>query len=650
MVKTYLKTFLRMFARHKARLVSIILMVLVSVGFSAGIGMATDKMDYALDAVYRDENLYDLLIKSTRTDGFTDEERALLSSRYGEHLLLSSSLEFEEAATETTAEMFGLTITTRMTFEGVGNGVSKVYFYDMPPSDVPIDKLEVLEEAERPDDLPDSVYDVYVERETPQLKGYALGSTLKASVVIDLGALGTQTNEYSFFVRGIIENPVHMATRKDISLQFTDDAGEQKQLESIFYLFEQGPAADGGMGRLSPPANDAYITLERDGALVLSGSYLDRIRTEKAELEALFSPLGDAVKVLTLDDCFSTSSFHAYAKKIEGIGCIMMAVFLAVTLLVVLSTMTRLLEEERAQIACLSTLGYGPAAILVKYLLFALLGTIIGAFGGYFAGMGLAYIVYKNFEWNFALPPFPSRVSTVFYFLVAGVILASTLAATLISGLRKTGERPAVLLRPKAPRPGKKVILERIPILWERFSFRYKSSLRNVLRYKTRFLMTVVAVMASTALVLAGLAVLDCCIFQDVGTAAMIGVSVVVLVFAALLNFVVIYTLTNINISERERELATLMVLGYHDGEVAGYVYREIYLTGAIGIALGLPAGCLLCLFLFRVMEFGSLAAMNWYTWVLAPLLSLLFTFIVTLMLRHKIVSIRMNDSLKAVE
>ena len=130
----------------------------------------------------------------------------------------------------------------------------------------------------------------------------------------------------------------------------------------------------------------------------------------------------------------------------------------------------------------------------------------------------------------------------------------------------------------------------------------------------------------------------------------MIVVSIVILAFAALLNAVVIYTLTNINISERRRELATLMVLGYQDKEVSLYVYREIYITSAIGIVLGVPFGALLCLFVFELIGFGSIAGIGWYVWIVAPLMALFFTFLVTLMLHPKIVKIDMNDSLKAIE
>ena len=653
-MKTYLKTFSRMFRRHATRLVSVVLIVLVSIGFTAGIGMTTDKMHFAYDEVYSSSNMSDLIVKSTCQTGLNDSEIALLEKRYGaDNVQVGSSFEFDNAemATETTAQSaFGeVTVNVKMTFSGIGNGVTRVYFFDTPPTEFALNSVNVIETANRPAYLDDDVYGVWVERETAQKLNLSAGDvgTLSATVVRTVSGapinIPVTTDTYRFYVAGVIKNPLHFATKNEVSVQFQDEDGKRRPLESIFYVADS---------ELSPAARDVYIKLNcPNDMLVMSSAYESFVEKEKAALEELLTVDGqtDAV-VLTLFENYSAASFHNYAEKIEAIGFVLMFVFLLVTLLVVLSTMTRLLDEERAQIACLSTLGYSSAKILTKYVLFALVGTLIGIVGGYFAGLGLAYVVYANFQWNFMLPPFPARISLTFYAAVSAVILIATVAATIIAGVKKTHERPAEILRPKAPKPGKKILLERIPSLWNRFSFKYKSTLRNVFRYKVRFAMTVIAVMASTALVVAGLAVLDCCLFQDVGTSAMIIVGIIVLVFAALLNFVIIFTLTNINISERTRELSTLMVLGYHDNEVAGYVYREIYITGIIGIVLGIPVGLLLCRFIFSMMVLGSLAAVNVYVWFVAPLISLLFIFLVTVMLRGKIIRINMNDSLKAME
>ncbi len=632
---TYLKTFPRMFKKHLTRLVSIFLMVLVSIGFSAGIGMAKDKMDVALDTYYRTAEVPDLTLKCTHGGGFSAEEVALIEDRYGkDNVLAGSSMELDEAGLEVSSP-----VQMKAMLPAEFTGVTKVYFYDMSPDEVQLGRLTVEEGAA---EIPEGAFRIYCERGTKQLDAYPVGTQFQVALELTT-PFGPMQNTYTFVVCGTILNPMHFATRLDPSLQFTDEAGEQRELSRIFYLFDEAFFA----ANLAPAVSDLSVRLPREETPVLSEAYSRRIQKEKEEAETL---LGEDCVALTLKENFSFASFHEFGEKIAGIGYVMTVVFLLVTLLVVLSTMTRLIDEERAQVACLTTLGYSPLRITVKYLLFALVGTLIGTVGAYFAGMGLAYIIYVNFTWNFALPPYPKGASLIFFSIVAAAINLATLLATLFTGLRMARKAPAVLLRPKSPKPGKKVILEHIPVLWKRLSFKYKSTLRNVLRYKTRFFMTVVAVMASTALVLAGLAVLDCCLFQAVGTTAMIGVAVAVLFFAALLNAVVIYTLTNINISERERELATLMVLGYQESEVRGYVFREIYITGSIGIALGIPFGALMCYLIFKVMLFGSVAGIGWYVWIAAPLLSLFFTFLVTLMLRGKIRRIRMNESLKANE
>ena len=301
-------------------------------------------------------------------------------------------------------------------------------------------------------------------------------------------------------------------------------------------------------------------------------------------------------------------------------------------------------------IVCLKTLGYSPAGIISKYLLFALMATGIGGGGAYFVGLGLAYLLYSVFNYSFDMPPMSGNVAVVFYIIIFTLIVLATLVATAIAGYKMTNEHPANLLRPKPPKAGKKVILERIPLIWNRLSFKYKSTMRNVLRYKSRFFMTVIAVAFSTALVLAGLALLDLCVVQKLGSAALIGISLVIVVFAGLLTAVVIYTLTNINISERNREIATLMVLGYYDREVTGYIYREVFINSAIGMVFGYPVSLLLISLVFKTMSMGALSGISWFVWLIAPAIVMLFTGIVTLLLRRKIVKVNMNESLKAIE
>ena len=674
-----------MFKRHFTRLISILLMVLVSVGFTAGIGMATDKINDSIAEYHEARNVSDMILLNDE-GSFTDDDIAALETQFGaENVQTGGMLEFEVKDGKATVN------DTALTFTNVPDGIVRVYLFDdaADPSNVTQNLFEDVTHYET-SAAGDGAITVYAERATEQLAGYEEGQSFSMSATITQSLTefeGMAANvtltipfEQNYVLGGTVRNPLHMAVRDDPSYTddpVSDDDEDMLDLTTIFYVFGDlvNATANGtANGTISisygdttierplnnVPVNDipveiaastlrnqVYLTLPDAGSLFGFG-YDDAL--DDAEAAAASLGLSVSPQVLTMHENYSYESFREYGGKIEGIGYVLMVVFLLVTILVVLSTMTRLLDEERGQIACLMTLGYSPASIIVKYLLFALVGTLIGGVGAYFAGLGLARIIYVNFEWNYALPPYSSNVTMTFYLITFAVILISTLIATAVAGFKLTREHPATLLRPKTPKAGKTVFLERIPFIWNRLSFKYKSTMRNVLRFFVRFLMTVVSVAFSTALVLAGLAVLDCCLFQDIGGAAMIAVAIIVLVFAALLNFVVIYTLTNINISERERELATLMVLGYYDNEVAGYIYREIYITSLIGILFGLPLGCLLCLFIFNVMGFGSIPGINWFVWVLAPILSVIFTVLVTLMLRRKITKIDMNNSLKAIE
>ncbi len=647
MVKTYLKTFARMFKKHITRLVSIFLMVLVSVGFSAGIGMGKDALFYSLSDYYKSQNVSDFIVRGS--EAITDEQLSALQERYGsENVVRGGILEIKGGEIEIEmATPFGGSINATLTLagEGIGEGVTRIYIKDAKDRDKQNASTEKEATMSEGDPSQNEFY-IAAERPSRDIAGVPLGETVTVTAM--MGSM--QLFEYKFTVTEHVVGALHFAQYDDPSMQKKEGGGEDdyELLENILYVYTDADHA------LLFPMNEAYISVPAlKEHTLFDTSYKSALETEQAAIEEIFKDgiTAESCAVLTLHENFAYRSFEEYEDKLEGIGYVIMVVFLLVTLLVVLSTMTRLLDEERGQIACLQTLGYSPMRIVSKYLLFALVGTIIGGGGAFAASWGLAYIIYINFTWVYEMPPFSHHIAPLFFFIVTAIILLATLAATLIAGLRMTHRTPAALLRPKSPRPGHKVILEKIPALWNRVSFKYKSTLRNVLRYKMRFIMTIVAVMASTGLVLAGLAVLDACLFTDVGTNAMIGVAVIVLVFAALLNAVVIYTLTNINISERERELATLMVLGYQDNEVTGYIYREVYITSSIGIALGLPFGALLCFFVFKVMnDFATLSSINWFVWLLAPIVSLLFTALVTLILRRKITGIKMNDSLKAVE
>lgn len=620
MVKTYFKTVRRMFHHHLIRLLSLIGVILISIGFISGIGSPTDMIQDSIEKYYRNRNVSDFIVKS-KSGSFTDDQISAVRARYGEkNVNTGLSVDIQ------TSEKRSL----------------RLYFLDFDAWDINVPELVDGEKV-----TGDERDCVYAEVSDNVIKGYAVGETVE----IDLGKALNLPMEYklSVTVKGIVKSPLTFGKDGEPSYNNPEDTevpdnmvklGKLDLLENVLYCPSSLlPAQVNG---------DLYITAEDRGLFAsFSDGYKAYVEKEKTELTAL---LGDDIEIITLYDNYSFKSVLSSADKVRGIGNILMMIFIAVSLLVVLSSMMRLMEEERAQIACLKTLGYSSVSIVMRYLLFALVALFAGGGGGFFVGYGVSWLMCYVFRYGYDMPPISVVVNPSYYFLSVSVVAAVTLMAIFILGMRMTGDTPANLLRPKPPKKGKRVFLENIPLLWNRLAFKYKSSLRNVLRYKMRFFMMLVSVAVSAGLVFAGLALLDMCLFDDFGSPSIIGIAVVVVVFAGLLTAVVINTLTTINISERNREIATLMVLGYLDSEICGYIYREIYISTSIGILFGYPVGIGLATLIFKTIGFGTVGGVSWFMWLLVPAVVFGFTLLVTLILRPKIVKTKMNESLKAVE
>lgn len=641
-MKTYLKTLLRTFQKHVTRFVSIIFIVIVSVGFISGIGTSADKIKYSLTDYYKAQNVSDLIVRSTSQTGFSESQLTGIESlkeAYGENNVATG------VQLDVKTETDGEEQTVRLCFlDGYSEEEWTVNIPDLLDGEMPSKEGEVL-----------------CEKADNKIHGFAVGAHISLSLASLLPANLPFSPTIDVEISGIAQSPLTFANDgepsdyndEDMEVPDTIDAvNSLETLDNVLYLPASLIPPDLRTGKPLFPVNTVYLSFSDKGRFnAFDKKYDDYVQQQKAVVNAALATDGNGdVKILTLKDNYSFISLNSYADKVAGIGYVLMVAFVFVTALVAQSTMTRLMEEERSQIACLRTLGYSSFKIVFKYVLFAMIAAGIGGVASYFVGLGLAYLICYVFNYSFTMPPVSSAVALPFYLIVFFVIVAITLLSTLIAGLKLTNEVPANLLRPKPPKVGKKVFLEKIPFLWNGLSFKYKSTMRNVLRYLGRFIMTVVSVAVSTALVLAGLALLDVCLFGGINSPSVMGIAVVVIIFAGLLTAAVIYTLTNINVSERNRELATLKVLGYQDNEVAGYIYREVYIDTIVGIIFGYPLSTLIIWLVFSVMGVGTIGGVSWFWWLIAPAIVLLFAFIVTLMLKRKIVKIDMNESLKAIE
>ena len=673
-MRTYLKTLIRMFQKHLMRFLSIIFIVVVSVGLISGVGSSGEVIERSLAESYRDQNISDLIVKSTAQTGFTEEQIAAVRARYGkENVNTGNSLDVAVSigGSERTVRLYFLEEipTVNMPWARSGKDFSALD-KESEFLSLHVESSKTLQTVEEGTSFTLDFKDIM--EQLAEQGGSAITGLTETFLgyvgSVEVTSAGTLLSPIIFGVEGEpsyiqeegaeipdVANALSSLNTISTALYFSYDIvptfGEvlegQGFEENVIKLMLLLAGMD--YDEKLVPLGDLYIAFPERGLFEpYGGGYEELVEAEK---EALYDLLGDDIEFISLKENFSINSLHSYAGKVTAISAVLMVAFIFVTALVVLSNMTRLMEEERPQIACLRTLGYGGFSILFKYLLFAAIGTGIGGTGAYFVGVGLTAFVYYVFNYNYAMPPMTSVATSLYFLITFSCIVIATLTATLIAGGRMVREKPADLLRAKPPKAGRKVFLERIPILWNRLSFKYKSTMRNVLRYHYRFSMTVISVACSMGIALAGLALLDLCLFHEgFGSAALIGLAAVIVIFAGLLTMVVIYTLTNINISERNREIATLMVLGYYDREVAGYIYREVYINTIVGILFGFPMGIFLIIILFKVINVGSLAGVSWFVWPVAAVIVLLFTALVTLILRRKIVGIDMNESLKANE
>ena len=545
------------------------------------------------------------------------------------------------------------------------------------------------------------------------------------------------------------------------------------------------------------------------------------------------------------------SDFGDNAERLKNIGKVFPMIFFLVAALISLTTMSRMVEEQRTQIGTMKALGYGKASIASKYLSYAFLATVGGSIAGVLFGEKvLPFIIiqaYGIMYWNIG-DHMQLDYELQYALIASGAAVICTMGATLFSCAKTLAETPASLMRPPAPKEGKRILIERSSFIWKHLSFSWKSSMRNLFRYKKRLFMTIFGIAGSMGLMLVGFglydSIMDIAILQydqiqhydamvindedatdsqekdllkfldgnseidhytrvqltkmtapkekgsvsiyvyvpentenfkedvtlrdrksheqyeltDDGavicekTASLIGVKTgdeitlekdnrkykvkitavtenymghyvymtppcyektfgekpeysstvytmkedaesdletlgnailkypaalsisytsstagqvermlgslgaviwVLIISAGMLAFVVLYNLNNINITERQRELATLKVLGFYDGEVSQYVFRENILLSFIGILAGAVFGILLHRYVITTVEVDAVMFgrnIKPISFVYSGIITFGFSMFVNMVMHFKLKKINMVESLKSVE
>ena len=536
------------------------------------------------------------------------------------------------------------------------------------------------------------------------------------------------------------------------------------------------------------------------------------------------------------------------AARVGAVAKIFPLFFFLVAALVCLTTMTRMIEEERTQIGTLKALGYGTWIISAKYLVYALLASMTGSILGFAVGFQLfPKLIMTIYGAMYDIPHLLCPFHLNYALISLAIAILTTVVAALAACLATLQATPAQLMQPKAPKPGKRIFLERLPFFWERLGFIQKVTARNIFRYQKRFWMTVLGISGCTALLLTGYGIRDSVnvitdkqfadiflydgivivdadretdlnrllaesseintytsalmevvtVYQQQGNKGyeanllvpehegnfinffalqervsgnplpltaegavvteklaqlldvssgdrliyrdtdnrtyefvvagiaenyfghhlfmsqeyfdavtlreprynagiftlqsadnfddrqfresllaedgVVGITLtssfqttfrdtlksldyvvwILILAAGALNFVVLYNLTNINITERLREIATIKVLGFRDGEVASYVYRENMILSLLGTLLGLVLGIILHRFVIETMEVDNMMFgknILPVSFLYAVLLTILFSVLVNFIMYFKLRQVDMVESLKSVD
>lgn len=214
--------------------------------------------------------------------------------------------------------------------------------------------------------------------------------------------------------------------------------------------------------------------------------------------------------VLDRDSHYSYRDYEACADRMDGIASVFPVFFFLVAALVCMTTMTRMVDEQRNEMGTLKALGYSRWQIAAKYLIYAGSASIFGSVIGCVAGMLIfPQIIYSSWNIMYNLEGLKYRFQPGLMLAASGMVTLVVLAATWFSIYKEMREVPAQLMRPKAAKAGKRILLERMDWFWQKLSFMHKVTLRNLFRYKKRFFMTVIGISGCSALLVAGFGLND---------------------------------------------------------------------------------------------------------------------------------------------
>lgn len=311
---------------------------------------------------------------------------------------------------------------------------------------------------------------------------------------------------------GIEQIQAGVAKKAELQSQLNQLLNAKNELNNAYVSLINGQAQyEDGVSKIADAKNELNKSIEQ---LTLSKAEFniqkhDALR-ELSDAQLEIDKMEGKWIVLDRNSHYSYRDYGACADRMDGIAKVFPVFFFLVAALVCMTTMTRMVDEQRNEMGTLKALGYSKLQIASKYIIYALIASILGSILGCSLGMYLFPTVIFN-AWNtlYNIDQIKFLFQPGLILLASGSVTGITLLATLYSIYSELIEMPSQLMRPKAAKAGKKILLERITFIWKRLSFLQKVTARNIFRYKKRFFMTIIGIAGCSALLVAGFGIND---------------------------------------------------------------------------------------------------------------------------------------------
>ena len=476
MRSSVLKMTCRTIRSFKGRYLALLLIVALSVGFFAGLKVSQDAMTATCDDYLSEQNFYDYRLISAA--GFTEEDVQALSEL--------SFIEDAEGMRSVDALVSGQDLEEPFVLLSLPDEIS----------------LPSLTAGRMPEAADECLADARAFDEED------IGSTIRISDENSPDTLA-QLSGMEFTITGLADSPLYLSTERG-----TTSLGGGS-LSGFLYLPEENFTAE--------IYTEISLTLEEKAPAysgeyeALIGRYEEEILAECEDRTARRFSQTDAaagtapeIYLLTRSENAGYVSFENDTSIVSGVADIFPVFFILIAILVCITTMTRMVDEERTQIGVLKAMGYSRAAVTAKYLLYAGSATLIGWAAGFFPGTwGLPQVFWYAYSLLYGFTSLKYLFSPSLAVLTLAVSLTGILGSTWLSCRRELAEQPAQLIRPRSAKDGKRILLERIAPLWKRLSFLQKVTLRNMFRYKKRLFMMLIGIGCCAGLIVTAFGVRD---------------------------------------------------------------------------------------------------------------------------------------------